>query len=304
MQIYRSLDLSFDMPCVLALGCFDGVHLGHTKVILTAKEHAKKLGIPLAVFLFDSPVRNFFVPDSVPLITSPDVKLDLIAKLGVDIAVCVTVSNEILSMPAKKFVSDIIIKKIHAVHAVCGYNYSFGKAAQGTPELISSFGVDVTVIPEQSLDGETISSSYIRALIKEGNAEKASALLGRPFALYGVVENGQHLARTLGFPTVNIIPAEGSLLPKNGVYVSRASFDGIQKYGITNIGMRPTVNTKIMCAETHIFDFEGDLYGKQLRVEFLHFMRSETRFPNVETMAKQIDADIEAAKKYVRGCCS
>ena len=152
---------------------------------------------------------------------------------------------------------------------------------------------------EYKLENTTLSSSLIRQKIAEGDMKTVTALLGREYSLTSTVVDGQHLARKLGFPTVNICPEPSKILPKNGVYVTRIRFDGEIWYGITNTGVRPTVDTKITCAETHIFDFDGNLYGKQITVEFLEFIRPEQKFPCIEAMAEQIKRDIVKAREYV-----
>ena len=220
--------------------------------------------------------------------------------MGVDTVLCLPLHEEIFSITAEDFISNILAGRLRAAHVVCGFNYTFGARGAGNAKFLQEygarFGISVTTVPEFKLDGAYVSSSAVREAVTAGDMETAQAYLGRPFFLRAVVVNGQHLARKLGFPTVNITPAEGLLLPKNGVYLTRVRFDNTQKYGITNVGVRPTVNTKLMCAETHIFDFDGDLYGKEIRVEFLRFIRPEQKFPSVDDMAEQIRQDIQAAK--------
>lgn len=304
MLVFDNFEYSSPSPCVVALGCFDGVHRGHTCVLNIARNKADELCLPLCVFAFSEPPRNFFSPASVPLLTSYEEKLELFESLGVDIAVCVPFDEKILSVQALNFVNNILIDNMKAAHIVCGYNYTFGKNAVGNSEMIQKIckekNIGVTVTPDFVINGASVSSSLIRNIVSDGDMETAALLLGRPYSISEAVVGGQHLARKLGFPTVNIIPSQGKLTPKNGVYVSRVIFDGQKKYGITNIGMRPTVDTHIMCAETHIFDFDGDLYGKKITVEFLSFLREETKFPSVEQLAKQVEIDIEAAKKYIQ----
>ncbi len=287
----------------MALGCFDGVHLGHRAVIEAAKKRANELGLSLAVFTFDTPPRNFFVTDSVPMITDTADKLRLLEELGTDMCICVPCNNDIFSIEPEDFISDIILSRLRASHVVCGYNYSFGRGGKGSPALIKSIcearGVGLSVVDEQIVDGQSVSSSLIRVLCQNGDVRKAARLLGRPHFISSEVVDGQHLARTLGFPTVNTIPKAGVLLPKRGVYVSRVSFGNTYRFGITNVGIRPTVGTEILCAETHIFDFEGNLYGQNIKVEFLEFIRPETKFDSIDKMAHQIRADIAYAKEAI-----
>ena len=292
-----------EYACVLALGCFDGIHLGHKQVIETAKSIADDKKLPLAVLSFDTPPKNAFSEVKTPLIISLKDKSAILEEIGVDYDIITSPTKEFLSISAEDFVNDIILNKLGAKHVVCGFNYRFGAGGKGDTALLTELcerqGVGVTVIPEYTKDGATVSSSRIRRAISEGDTETIKNMLGRYYSITAKVVNGQHLARKLGFPTVNMIPDSSVLLIKNGVYVTRVNLNGEQKYGITNVGLRPTVDTDLLCAETHIFDFSGDLYGKEICVEFLHFLRSETKFESVELLAKQIENDIKKASGYI-----
>ncbi len=304
MKLYTSLESLTGVPCVLALGCFDGLHIGHQAVIESARRLAEKLGLPLAVLTFSSPPKSFFSPESTLLITPPEQKPQIFEALGVDICICLSPSREIFSISADIFINEVIIDKLCARAVACGYNYTFGSGALGDAQMLKracrARGVEVCIVPEQMLGGDAVSSSLVRECVANGEVERAAELLGRPFSVSDTVIDGQHLASTLGFPTVNILPQRTQLLPKNGVYVSRICFDGECRYGISNVGVRPTVDTKIMCVEAHIFDFEGNLYGKRVSVEFLHFLREERKFDGISHLSEQIHRDIASAREYIK----
>ncbi|MBE6577083.1 MAG: bifunctional riboflavin kinase/FAD synthetase [Ruminococcaceae bacterium] len=303
MDIFDTLSYRAERPCVVALGCFDGVHIGHQAVIKEAKLHADKLALPLCVFTFAKPPKSYFSKEPIPQVCSIEDKFSLLEMLGVDILISVQPSKEIFSMTAESFVRDFLLTDLKAKHVVCGFNYTFGVGGTGNTSLLQKIceanGATVSICPQQKVGDVTVSSSLIRDAVSAGQMDVASGYLGRQFSITSDVISGQHLARKLGFPTVNIIPQAELVLPKNGVYVTRVMFDDQTRYGITNVGLRPTVDTHILCAETHLFDFEGDIYGKKITVEFLKFIRAETKFPSVQAMAQQVRLDIEAAKKYL-----
>ena len=304
MVLCKGLDFKFEEPFSVVLGCFDGVHEGHRQVLRAGIDAAARLNCQTAVLTFDKPVRAFFSPESVSLLSSNEEKMRILEELGISVCISLPLSKEVLSIDAKAFIEEIVIKKLRAAHVSCGYNYTFGKGAAGNASLLESLcakhGIGVSVVPEYRIDGLTVSSSEIRALISNGDMKRASALLGYRYSISSVVVNGQHLARKLGFPTVNVLPDKDVLLPKSGVYLTRTSFDGKSYFGITNVGVRPTVDVGLLCAETHIFDFDGDVYGKRITTEFIEFIRPEKKFSSVESMAAQVRTDIETAKRILQ----
>lgn len=303
MVVYRGQDFELDKPFSVVLGCFDGVHEGHRQVLRAGVDAAAKLNCQTAVLTFDRPVRAFFAPESVKLLSTDESKMRIFEELGISVCISLPLSKDVLSIDAKAFVEEIVIKRLRAAHVCCGFNYTFGKGATGNAKLLEEIcaehGIGVSVVPEYQINGLAVSSSEIRALISQGEVKRASALLGYAYSITSVVVNGQHLARKLGFPTVNVLPQKDILLPKNGVYLTRTSFDGKSYFGITNVGTRPTVDVGLLCAETHMFDFEGDVYGKKITTEFIEFIRPEKRFSSVEAMAAQVHADIEKAKQIL-----
>lgn len=305
MKYYSSINHRSKKPCVVALGCFDGVHIGHGQVIKAAKEKATQLNCQCAVWTFSEPPKNYFSPGAAPLITDSIEKRKLIASLGVDKLISVPFCEKTARITAEDFFYSILIDKLKAVHIVCGYDYSFGAKGMGNTsilkELCEENSIGLTILPSVCVNGIPVSSSAIRDAISNGNISEASCLLGRHYAIKAKIINGQHLARSLGFPTVNQRVPDKLLVPKHGVYVSRISIEGIKKkfYGITNVGERPTVDTEGLFVETYIFDFSGDIYGKYAKIEFLHFIREETKFDSIETLTQQVNKDIKSALHYI-----
>ena len=290
---------------VVALGCFDGVHIGHSKIISNAVNLAKERSLISVVWSFQAPPKSVLSKRDDPsfILTPPSEKKALISALGVDTLICAPFNEKIAKLSPRDFFEDIIIDRLNAKHLFCGFNYRFGYMGSGDAALLQAlcdeYGVSLTVINEVTVDGTTVSSSAIRTFLANGELEKAQKMLGRPFTLRGKIKDGQHLGRTLGFPTVNQDLPKNKILIKNGVYLTRIKLGKTSKYGVTNIGMRPTVEGKAPICETHILDFNGNLYGKTLTVEFLKFLRSEKKFSSLTELTAQIKTDVENAKKYI-----
>ncbi len=304
MRSYKTIDFYTDSPTVVALGCFDGVHLGHRAVISEAVKIAKETGRQSAVWTFNDSPRNFFSPGASPMITDHSEKRRLMRSLGVDIFISVPFDEDMCELSAEDFFSEIILKRLSACHIVCGFNYSFGKLGRGNTsllrELCEKSGISLTVIAQVAVEADAVSASGIRRAVSEGDMEAAERYLGRPYSISATVTDGQKLARRLGFPTINQLLDPYSLIPRKGVYLTRASVGRKKYYGITNVGIRPTVKENTLCAETHLFSFSGDLYGKQVRVEFLRFLRDEVAFSSVDELAKQVESDISIAREIIK----
>ncbi|MBO5883777.1 MAG: bifunctional riboflavin kinase/FAD synthetase [Clostridia bacterium] len=304
METYTTPKTKPGASCVLALGCFDGIHVGHKAVIDTARAKACELGVSSAVWTFLEPPKNFFAPNSAPTITDFKEKQRLISDLRIDFFFCIPFDSEIRDTSPEDFLEKYILSVMDVKHIVCGFNYRFGKNAIGDTKLLSDFcsskNIGLTVLPPTTVDGKIVSSSLIRSAVEKGEVEYAAKLLGRYYSITFIVTDGQALARKLGFPTANGSLPDNKLLIRKGVYASRVFFSGEYKYGITNVGIRPTVNGKRLCMETHLFDFSGDLYGQELTVEFLSFIRDEVKFDSLDAMSEQIHKDIEKAKKLIK----
>lgn len=285
----------------VALGCFDGVHIGHAKILQLAKSIADDRKLSFAVYSFKEPPKNFFSTTPVPLITSFEEKESLMKNHGVEILVCPDFNSIIAAMSPEEFFYGHILDRLGAKHIICGYNYRFGKSGQGDATLLASLcrerGIELTVVPEVIFDGEEVSSSSIRRLLLSGEIKKANSLLGRTYSLKRPVVDGQHLGRTLGFPTINQTFEQGAEILARGVYATKTRIDTKVYRSITNVGTRPTVDGSTLCAETNIFDYEGDLYGRTLTVEFIEFLRPEVKFSSLDELKAQVESDIKKVKE-------
>ncbi len=304
MKFYTSALSRVNSDSVVALGCFDGVHIGHSEIISSAKEAADEKSLTCVVWSFQSPPKSILQGQTSSSVLTPiSEKKALIRALGVDVFISVRFDEKISKMSACDFFEEILIKRLKAKQIFCGFNYRFGYKGSGDTALLQSLceerGIALTVVDEIKTDGITVSSSAIRAYLASGELDMAKKMLGRPFALRGRVVDGQHLGRRLGFPTINQdVPAD-KISVKNGVYLTCLRLCGVKKYGITNIGMRPTVNGVAPVCETHLLDFNGNLYGRILTVEFLKFMRPEKKFSSLDELTAQVRSDIELAKIMV-----
>ena len=305
MKTYDSINYKTESKTVCALGCFDGVHIGHASIIKKAKQKAEQLSALCAVWSFAEPPKNFFLKDEekITMLTTFDEKQLEMSRLGVDVFVSVPFDKSISEMSAESFFYSVLVGSMNASCVVCGFNYRFGKGGKGDCELLGRLceenGIELCVIPPVQIDGATVSSTEIRGALAKGDTLRAALYLGRPYSITASIVGGQQLGRTLGFPTLNQSFAKEKLVPQRGVYVSRIIFDKNIKYGVTNIGVRPTVDGSTLCAETNLFDFSGDLYGKQVKVELLDFLRSEQRFDSLDLLTEQVNRDISHAKEII-----
>lgn len=283
----------------MALGFFDGVHLGHAAVIRQAVENAAALGIKTAVATFARHPSEFLGGEKSPLLTANELKQEIFNSLGVDRLFYIDFCA-VRGMTPPEFIENVLIRGLKAQFVVCGYNYRFGAGASGGVEemafLCARHGAGFRAMPPVSAGGGPVSSTRIRSLVAGGEMEAAAKLLGRPYAIKQKVAHGKMLGRRLGFPTINQPVAEGLCLPRFGVYASHVVLDGESRPGVTNIGVRPTVGGAGVVAETYIPGFEGDLYGKEPRLDFLRFIRAEKKFGSVGELREQIARDIKAAE--------
>jgi len=285
----------------LALGTFDGLHLGHTKVILNAVKIGKENSLEPAVMLFDVHPQFCLKGIAPPKLITDKKREELINSFG---AKTVTFEFErILNYTREEFFYNILIDELHAGAVSCGENFRFGKNASGDVEFLKEEceknGILLCVSPIISVDGENVSSTKIRSFIRNGEIEKANRMLGRNFSYSSTVLDGKHLGRKLGIPTINQLIDDGLACPKKGVYASFTTVGEKRYKSVTNIGIRPTVeNTLNVNSETHILDFNGNLYGKNPTVELVSFMRDEKKFESVSQLREQIERDIDKRKNF------
>ena len=294
---------------VVAIGNFDGVHRGHQAVIDEARRVADAEGRLLGVMAFEPHPRSVFRPDDPPFrLTSLPAKARLLADLGVDVLYVLPFDRERAKTPALAFIEEFLVERLHAAHVVCGHDFVFGHQRGGDAALLeqaaASHGFAVTVVaPRTEPEGDRFSSSRVRAALEEGDLERATALLGRQWEIEGEVIQGDRRGRTIGFPTANIGLGD-YLLPKRGVYAVRAcvedgngALEGRWLDGAANVGLRPTVDGKLDSLEVHLLDFDGDLYGRTLRVRFVAWLRGEEKFDGLDALKRQIARDCEAARR-------
>jgi riboflavin kinase/FMN adenylyltransferase len=270
----------------VAIGVFDGVHRGHQRVIDDAD----------TVLTFDPHPLSVIHPEAAPKLIMPfEVKRDVIDGLGVDELVVIPFDKEFSAITAEDFVSKILVERLGARKVSVGENFRFGAKAKGTPEMLASHDeFETRVVPLVEVDGETVSSSRIRALVAAGEVEAAMRCLGAPFMIEGEVVEGDRRGRDLGFPTANIVPDDRLVIPGHGVY---AAFANGQPAAV-NVGVRPTFETgRGVLVESHLIDHEEDLYGRTLRVAFVCRLRGEKRFPSVEELIAQMNRDVAEARE-------
>jgi|SRR5215470_457595 len=288
-------------PSVVALGAFDGIHLGHRAILGEAVDRGKAAAAAVVACTFDRHPMEILQPQRAPLpIVTLDERLDLIADTGVDLTLVLSFTRELASMEPEAFVNDVLVGRLRAREVVVGYNHTFGRGARGDAQLLKTVGGPVGlathVIPPFLVDGVAVSSSEIRAALKSGDVVQGARYLGRPYSIAGTIVRGAGRGRTLGFPTANV-EAERPLLVPTGVYACRAEFEGGLHRAVVNVGVRPTFGEQTLAIEAYLIDFVGDLYGRRMRLHFIDRLRGEQKFPSVEDLRAQIGRDVAGARQ-------
>ncbi|GHU49239.1 riboflavin biosynthesis protein [Clostridia bacterium] len=287
----------------IAMGNFDGMHIGHQALVKMAVEGAAEKGMKSAVFTFRNNPKNVVAGGRVvKSIMLPEDKAHFMESLGIDYLLSMPFDDDIRHLPPDRYIKELLLGRFNMASAYCGFNYRFGKGASGDVSILQTIsreeGFGLSVLEPQTVGDRVVSSSLIRSLISAGNMEACAAFLGRNYSVGGEVVVGNQLGRTIGFPTVNILIDEDMVVPANGVYVTCCHLGDEIYPGVTNVGVRPTIGDEKKSIETHLFDINEDLYGKHITVEFFKRLREERRFDGLPALAGQIGKDCEEARSF------
>jgi riboflavin kinase/FMN adenylyltransferase len=298
-------NFSSDTQTFVTIGAFDGVHFGHQQIIDKLVSEAKKAGKKSVVLTFFPHPRMVLQKDaSIELINTIDERAALLEKTGLDYLIIHPFSKEFSRTTALEFVRDILVNQLNISKLIIGYDHHFGKNREGNITQLTEYShlydFKVEEIPAQDIDSVSVSSTKIRRALHAGNLKTANNYLGYNFMLNGTVVNGKKLGGTIGFPTANIDVKETyKLIPKTGVYVVKSSIDKKTVFGMMNIGNRPTVHGNHQTIEVHFFDFNQDLYGENLTIDLLYFLRDEHKFDSIELLVHQLKKDEQTARDYI-----
>ena len=301
--IRETTEIQITEPTVISLGKFDGLHMGH-KLLVDIMQKKKQDGLKTVMFTFDIPPRTIVDREMQNVLTTNGEKEFIFSKTGMDYLIEYPFTEEVRTMEPEAFI-EMLVRQLNVKCIVAGKDFRFGHNRSGNYETLekysSVYGYEAVIVEKKEYQHREISSTYIREEIQAGNMETANMLLGYEYFVKGKVVHGKRLGRTLGIPTVNLLPPAEKLLPPFGVYVSRAVVGGKPYGGITNVGRKPTVGAENpVGVETHIFDFCDEIYGTEIEIQFLHFLRKEKKFDSVEGLKGQIEKDIESGRAYLK----
>ncbi len=291
--------------CVLTIGAFDGIHLGHQEMVRVLREQAARHRLPAALLSFEPTPREFFAKGTPPArLTRFREKFEALQQCGVERFVCLRFDERVRCLGRDEFVSEVLVKALGARHIVVGHDFRFAKDNSGDVASLRSLAASgnfaVTEVPPFVVDGERVSSSLIREALNVGDMARAAKLLGRPYRMTGKVIHGEKLGRKLGFPTANL-RLNRRATPLAGVFAIRVTGGGLNNApGVASLGTRPAVNGKELLLEAHVFDFDGDLYRQLLHVDFIAYLREERWFADMDTMVAQINRDAQQAREILQ----
>ena len=299
--IKNTTDFLIEEPTVISLGKFDGIHRGH-ELLLEQLLKKKKEGLATVIFTFDIPPKKKLEEEDVKVLTTNEEKMHMFDTFGIDYLIECPFTQEVMSMEPEDFIR-MLVSKLSVKCIVAGEDFCFGHNRRGNYKMLQRYAellsYEAIILPKMKEDARDISSTYVREEIAAGRIEKANKLLGYSYFVSGIVEHGNRLGRTIGFPTINIIPPANKLLPDFGVYITKVTIDGESYQGVTNVGCKPTIEGKNPIGiETYILDFNQDVYGKNACVTFLKKIRNECKFPNIEALSEQMRMDVNKAKDY------
>jgi len=305
MRVFRGYSRPVPVPVVLAIGNFDGVHLGHAALVRQLAEAAGRLQLVPTVLTFEPHPREFFVPESAPArLSTLREKLELLADSGAAQAMICPFNTAFAALSADEFIEHVLVRSLRVKHLIIGDDFRFGRGRMGDFALLQAagvrFGFTVEAMQSVTVDGERVSSSAVRVALAAGDMARAARLLGRPYIMDGQVVHGDKMGRQLGFATANI-RIKHNPLPMTGVFAVEVS--GLEQTplpGVANLGIRPTVGGTRPLLEVHFFDFNRDIYGAHISVRFVHKLRGEQRFPNLDALKAQIAADAAATRAFFK----
>lgn len=294
--ISDTLDFLIPEESAITLGKFDGIHKGHQKLMRKILEK-KDAGLKSVVFTFGQMPGTVFWGNKGRTILTRKERQNHLERMGIDYMIECPFVEQIIQMEPERFIEEILVNQLHAKYIAVGPDFRFGHNRKGDCKLLqklaSNYGYEVEILEKECLDDKIISSTYVREKLEKGEMECVANLLGYPYYVAGTVVHGHKIGRTLGIPTTNILPDDEKMLPPNGVYLTKTVFEGQNFWGITNIGVKPTISGReAKGIETHLFDFDGDLYEKELIVKFYAFSRPEQKFESLESLQEQLAKDI------------
>ncbi len=291
---------------ILTIGTFDGVHIGHQKILKRVVALAQEEDlVPTVLTLFPHPRMVLQKDNSIKLLNTIDERIQLLKNLGIEEVIVKEFTKEFANLSAKDYVEHILVDELNTKQIVIGYDHHFGKNRSANIDdlkvFAEAFNFKVEEISAQEIQDVTVSSTKIRNALNNGHIEIANSYLGYNYFISGDVVKGKGIGRTLDYPTANIdIKESYKLIPRDGVYVVKSEIEGLTIYGMMNIGTNPTVDGKTRSIEVHFFDFDKDIYGETLRIEFLHWLRSEQKFENLEALKKQLSNDMTDALEHIK----
>ncbi len=299
--IHGISEFTLERDCAVTLGKFDGIHVGHQKLVSIVKEKAKEMGLMSCVFTFDTLPLSICPQKYQHFITTNSERREYFDSLGVDVEVEYPFTEEFLHTDPDSFVIDVLLRQLRARVVVVGTDFHFGKDRAGNAEYLVEagrrYGFVTIVVEKERFQDREISATYIRDELRQGHMETVNVLLGRPYSISGIVCRGNQLGRKMDIPTMNIYPTVRKLLPPKGVYASATRIDGESYYGVTNIGVKPTVSTENnISVETYLFDYDRESYGSRISVEIIHSIRPEMKFDSADALARQMESDAEFAR--------